>query len=89
MRSTRWPKGSNVNRPEVLSDEILDKIEELLRGYDASCNSHLYKVFNTTQDQKDIRMVLDKIDYARNGPTDDEIMRDAMEWDPPEKGRPQ
>lgn len=62
---------------------MLDKIERLLAAYDTALDNILYKHFNPTEDQKAIREVLEAITYARNGPTDDEVMRDIMEWEGP------
>lgn len=69
-----------MRNPSALTDEVLDKIESLLSGYNTALDNILYHHFNTTQDQKDIREALDAIAYARRGPTDEELVRDFAEY---------
>ena len=65
-----------MNNPSALTDEVLDEIESLLRGYDTALDNILYKHRNTWPDQLRIRRVLQSIEFARHGQTDDELMRD-------------
>lgn len=58
-----------MRNPDALTDEILDKIEELLRAFDSALENILYKTYNPIPKQKDISTVLDAIDDARHGET--------------------
>ena len=70
-----------MRNPSALTDDILDKLERLLTGYETACENLLYHKFNITETVKDINEVQAAIDYARNGPTWEETCEAFEELD--------
>ena len=69
-----------MKNPSALSDETLQLIDQLLGGYETALENILYRHRNPTQDLKEIREARQAIEYALNGPTDEEMQAAFEEW---------
>lgn len=69
-----------MKNPAAITDEVLDKIEKLLRDYDYALDNILYKNYNPTKDRKAVREALAAIEFARHGESDEELMRSIEEF---------
>ena len=60
----------SLNNP--LDRKTVEKIDSLLSKFETALENILYKHFNTTQDEKDISDIRDKLDFALHGETREE-----------------